>query len=61
MSKRPTPKKRLSKDRGRRRHSAYVRGEARRLTEFANSPFAGPAQKKDKGTKALEKITKIKA
>jgi hypothetical protein len=61
MAKRPTPKKRLSKDRGRRRHSVYVGKEVVRLTHFASSPFAGPAKPKNRGSKAVEKITRIKA
>ncbi len=61
MSKRPTPKKRLSKDRGRRRHSVYLGKEVVRLTNFAASPFSGPAAPRSKSGKALKKITKIKA
>lgn len=61
MGKRPTPKKRLSKDRGRRRHSVYVNAEVSRLRGLANSPYAGPAPQKDQSGKALEKITRIKA
>lgn len=61
MSKKPTPKKRLSKDRGRRRHSVYIGKELVRLRNFAASPFAAPAKARGKGGKALKKITKIKA
>ncbi|MBP7113893.1 MAG: hypothetical protein KBA40_00395 [Candidatus Peribacteraceae bacterium] len=61
MSKKPTPKKRLSKDRGRRRHSVYLNLEVKRLTDFAASPYAGPMIKKNKSGKALKKITRIKA
>jgi hypothetical protein len=61
MAKRPTPSKRLSKDRSRRRHSVYVGGEVRRLKNMSASPYAAPAGPKNKGSKALEKITKIKA
>ena len=61
MAKRPTPSKRLSKDRSRRRHSVYLQKEVRRLTNFANSPFAAPAGQRSKSKKALEKITRIKA
>ncbi len=61
MSKKPTPKKRLSKDRGRRRHSVYLGNEVRRLKNLAASPFSGPAPKKRRSEKALEKITTIKA
>jgi hypothetical protein len=61
MAKRPTPSKRLSKDRGRRRHSVYLKKEVHRLTGFANSPFAAPAQARSRSKKALSKITRIKA
>jgi hypothetical protein len=61
MAKRPTPKKRLSKDRGRRRHSVYVGKEVTRLRGFASSPYAGPATPKNKSGKALKNITRIKA
>ena len=61
MAKRPTPKKRLSKDRGRRRHSVYVGKEVRRLTNRAASPYSKPAEPKSRAGKALKKVTKIKA
>lgn len=61
MSKKPVPKKRLSKDRGRRRHSTYLSNEVKRLRGLAASPFSGPAPKKNRGRKALDAITKIKA
>ncbi len=61
MAKRPTPKKRLSKDRGRRRHSVYVGLEVVRLRNFSASPFAAPAASKNRSKKALQKITKVKA
>lgn len=61
MAKRPTPKKRLSKDRGRRRHSVYVKRENVRLKNFANSPYAVPASGKDASGKAMKKVTKVKA
>lgn len=61
MSKKPTPKKRLSKDRGRRRHSVYVGKEIRRIVGLSRSPYAGPAPAKDRSGKALKKITRIKA
>lgn len=61
MAKRPTPKKRLSKDRGRRRHSVYLGKEMVRLKNLSASPYSGPVAKKVKSGKALQKITKIKA
>ena len=60
MAKRPTPKKRLSNDRSGNRYASFLRKEWRRIRGEANSPFGGYASK-DKGDKALEKITKIKA
>jgi len=61
MGKRPTPKKRLSKDRGRRRHAVFVNTEIRRLVGLSASPYASPAKPKDQSGKAIEKITRIKA
>jgi hypothetical protein len=61
MAKKPTPKKRLSKDRSNRRHSVYLQEEVKRLTELAASPYAGPVALQSKATKALKKITKIQA
>lgn len=60
MAKRPTPKKRLSSDRSGNRYASFLRKEWRRLQGQMNSPFC-KFMKKDKGDKALEKITKIKA
>jgi hypothetical protein len=61
MAKRPTPKKRLSKDRGRRRHSVYVKRENVRLSNFSRSPYSVLAAKKNASGKALKKVTKVKA
>lgn len=61
MAKRPTPKKRLSKDRGRRRHSVYLGKEVRRLTNLAASPYSKRAAPRKRSGKALQKITKVKA
>ena len=60
MAKRPTPKKRLSNDRGGNRYGAYLRKQWRQLRNRMNSPYATPAQQKA-SDKALEKITKVKA
>lgn len=60
MAKRPTPKKRLSSDRSGNRYASFLRKEWRRLRGQMNSPFCKFVEK-DKGDKALEKITKIKA
>jgi hypothetical protein len=61
MAKKPTPKKRLSKDRSNRRHSVYLQLEVKRLTDLAASPFSGPVAAQNKVAKALKNITKIKA
>lgn len=61
MSKRPTPKKRREKSRGRTQHSIYVQRRIRKLTNKQASPFAVLAGPKDKADKALQSITRIKA
>lgn len=61
MAKRPTPKKKLSKDRSGHRYSAYLKKQWRKLRGRMDSPFAGYYQKEESSEKALEKITKIKA
>jgi hypothetical protein len=61
MSKRPTPKQKQSKQRTRTRHSAYMSKEITRLRERQNSPYAIPAEPKNKADKALKGITRIKA
>lgn len=61
MGKRPTPKKRKAKSAGRRQHSVYLLKEVRRLKNRQNSPYAAPAESKNKLKKALKGITRIKA
>jgi len=61
MAKRPTPSKQLSKDRGGNRYDAYLRKQWRKLRNQMNSPYCQVAPQKEKGDKALEEITKIKA
>jgi len=61
MSKRPTPKKRREKSRGRHQHAIYDQKHIRRLGNRQNSPYAVPAKPKGREDKALEKITRIKA
>lgn len=61
MAKRPTPKKKRAKRATRLQHSSYLAQEVRRLRERSNSPYAGPAEPKNKGDKALKGITRIKA
>lgn len=58
MAKRPTPKKKRAKRATRLQHSAYVDQEVTRLKNRQNSPYAGPAEPKNKVEKA---ITRIKA
>lgn len=61
MSKRPTPKKRKAKSAGRRQHSEFLKLEIVRLRNRQNSPYAAPAEPKNKAGKALKGITRIKA
>lgn len=61
MSKRPTPKKKRAKRATRLQHSHYMSQEVSRLKKLQQSPYARPAQPKNKGDKALEGITRIKA
>ncbi len=61
MGKRPTPKKRRAKSHGRRQHSVYLQKEVRRLQNRQNSPYAGVAEPKNKASKALKGITRVKA
>jgi len=58
MAKRPTPKKKRAKRATRLQHSAFLTQEVRRLRNRQNSPYAGPAEPKNKAKKA---ITRIKA
>lgn len=61
MAKRPTPKKKRAKRATRLQHSAYMHYEVKRLRDRQNSPYAGPAEPKNKGDKALKGITRVKA
>lgn len=61
MSKRPTPKKRREKSRGRRQYSIYVQKRLRKLKNKRNSPYAAPATPRKSAKKALKGITRIKA
>lgn len=61
MSKRPTPKKRREKSRGRRQHSIYVQKRIRKLLNKQRSPFSKAAAPKKRARKALKGITRIKA
>ncbi len=61
MAKRPTPKKRRAKSAGRAQHGEYQRKQIRRLKNKANSPFAVKAEAKNKKSKSLKGITRVKA
>jgi len=61
MPKRPTPKKRRAKSKGRNQYSIYVKRELKRLIDRQKSPFAVQAFSKKKEKKALEGITRVKA
>lgn len=61
MAKRPTPKKRRAKSKGRSQFSTYLKKQITRLRNRQNSPYAVVAQPKNKADKALEGITRIKA
>lgn len=61
MAKRPTPKKRRAKSATKTQRSAYQIAEARRLSERLTSPYAGPAEPKNKAKKALKNVTRIQA
>ena len=61
MSKRPVPKKKRAKRATRLQHSAYLTQEVARLTDLQQSPYATPAEPKNKAEKGLKGITRIKA
>ncbi|OGJ55795.1 hypothetical protein A2635_05015 [Candidatus Peribacteria bacterium RIFCSPHIGHO2_01_FULL_51_9] len=61
MSKRPTPKKRKAKSAGRHQHAMYMYGEIRRLKNHSCSPYAAPAEPKNKEKKKLKGITHVQA
>lgn len=61
MSKRPTPKKRRAKSKGRSQFSTYEKKQVARLEKRQNSPYAVRSEPKNKAEKALKGITRIKA
>ena len=61
MTKRPTPKKRREKSRGRTQYAVYEQKQLRKLENRRNSPYAVAAEPKDKEEKLLKGITRIKA
>ncbi len=61
MAKKPTPKKRRAKSKGRAQHAVYVQKQIRKLKDRQNSPYATLAGPKRPGEKALKGITRIKA
>jgi|TARA_Y100000310_G_C20546596_1_gene745890 hypothetical protein len=61
MAKRPTPKKRRAKSKGRAQYAVYEAKQIRKLENKQNSPYAVTAESKNKGEKMLKGITRIKA
>ena len=61
MAKRPTPKKRRAKSKGKAQFAVYVGKQIKKLTRKQNSPYAAVAKPKNAEEKALKGITKIKA
>ncbi len=61
MAKRPTPKKKRAKRATALQHSHFIALEVNRLRELQQSPYAIPAEPKNKADKALKGITRIKA
>jgi hypothetical protein len=61
MAKRPTPKKRRAKSDGGAHYGQFQRRELARLTAKRNSPYAVRAERKNKASKSLKGITRIKA
>jgi len=61
MAKRPVPKKKRAKRATSLQHSHFVDLEVKRLKDLQQSPYAIPAEPKNKADKALKGITRIKA
>ena len=61
MAKRPTPKKRRAKSKGRNQYSVYQARQIKRITNRQNSPYAIAAEPKNQEKKALKGVTRIKA
>ena len=61
MAKRPTPKKRRAKSKGRNQRSVYEAKQVRKLTNRQNSPYSAPAKPKKSDDGALKGVTRIKA
>jgi len=61
MAKRPTPKQRRAKSKGRTQRSVYERKQLKRLTNRQSSPYSVVVAPKGKEEKALKGITRIKA
>ena len=61
MAKRPTPKKRRAKSKGKTQHAEYQKKQTRKLTAKRNSPYAVVAEPKNKAKTKLKGITRIKA
>ncbi|MDP7454415.1 MAG: hypothetical protein QF809_02660 [Candidatus Peribacteraceae bacterium] len=61
MAKRPTPKKRRAKSKGRNQQSVYEASQIKKITNRRNSPYSRVAEPKNKEKKALKGVTRIKA
>ena len=61
MAKRPTPKQRRAKSKGRAQYAVYVDKQVKKLTNKRNSPYAVAAEPKNAGKKALKGITRVQA
>ena len=61
MAKRPTPKKRREKSKGRNQYAEYVKKQVKKLRGKANSPYAKKAEPKNAGQKAMKGVTRIAA
>ena len=58
MAKKPTPKSRRAKSKGRNQYAVYVKKQIKRLTGRMNSPYAAVAPSKNEGKS--KGVTKIK-
>lgn len=61
MAKRPTPKKRRAKSKGRAQYGVYVRSQRLKLSNRRASPYAIRASKRRSDGKEHEGITRIQA
>jgi len=61
MAKRPTPKKRRAKSKGKAQYAVYEQKQIRKLKNKQNSPYSIVVEPKNKEDKLLKGITRIKA